>query len=134
MELKDIELKFGDKVTLTNGAIISVDAHAGDSANELYPKAVKIERPVKYETIYEAPNQILTKEEKEYLEYIIRPFREYTTTINKTTGFYDQYIIIDLTYNNNSIRIPIIQSNMKFEGMELYKKYSLKELGLFEGE
>ena len=131
MELKDIELKFGDKVTLTNGAIISVDAHAGDLASELYPKAVKIERPVKYETIYEVPKQILTEEEKDYLEHYLRPFKYKVEGIGKTCSGNQEFISVYLI-NECLITLPYFTIGKYYKRMRLDKEYTLKELGLFE--
>ena len=134
-ELKDIVLKKGDIVYFENAKSRIVD--------EIYDERklvqawnvqdiIKIERPIKYETLYEAPKQILTQEEKEYLENVIRPFKEYKQIIKKAIGFYTQYITIDLVTLSDTIHIPIMESGMKFKGMELDKEYTLKELGLFE--
>ena len=129
-ELKDIVLKKGDIVVFKNKTeklIMNEDVIAPQ-----YFNIFEIKRPVKYKVIYEAPKQILDKEEKEYLENVIRPFKEYKQIIKKVIGFYTQYITIDLVTQSDTIHIPIMESGMKFRGMELNKEYTLKELGLFE--
>lgn len=44
---------------------------------------IKVERPVKYETVYERKEEILDKAEKRYLRYVIRPFRKEVCRIIK---------------------------------------------------
>ena len=77
-ELKDIVLKKGDVIYFDNGSIMLVEWCEGINSSGLNHdhKIIKIERPVKYETIYETPKQILDKEEKEYLEAVCRLFKE----------------------------------------------------------
>lgn len=136
-ELKDIILKKDDMVEFADGNILCVfDTYAGIKAKELDEKMSKIiliKRPVKYETIYEAPKEILTKKEKEYLEAVIRPFRYRVIYVSKTyTNSTDEFIRMEL--NNDNCVLPYFKAGTMYKGMELDKEYTLKELGLFGGE
>ena len=93
---------------------------------------VKVERPIKYETVFERKEEILDKTEKEYLANVIRPFRHKIKTIEKTTKVGDSslcYLNI-LLKNNDMANLPDFKKNSMYEGMEVNKKYTLKELGL----
>ena len=93
---------------------------------------VKVERPVKYETVFERKEEILDKTEKEYLANVIRPFRHKIKTIEKTTrigGSSLCYLNI-LLENNDMANLPDFKKNSMYKGMEVNKEYTLKELGL----
>lgn len=93
---------------------------------------VKVERPVKYETVFERKEEILDKTEKEYLANVIRPFRHKIKTIEKTTRIGDSslcYLNI-LLKNNDMANLPDFKKNSMYKGMEVNKEYTLKELGL----
>lgn len=93
---------------------------------------VKVERPVKYETVFERKEEILDKTEKEYLANVIRPFRHKIKTIEKTTRICDSslcYLNI-LLKNNDMANLPDFKKNSMYKGMEVNKEYTLKELGL----
>ncbi len=93
---------------------------------------VKVERPVKYETVFERKEEILDKTEKEYLANVIRPFRHKIKTIEKTTRIGDSslcYLNI-LLENNDMANLPDFKKNSMYKGMEVNKEYTLKELGL----
>ena len=98
--------------------------------NEL--NIVKVERPVKYETIYE-DKEILEKEKKRYLKGVIRPFRDKVKFIEKVTKSYndnrESFINIDID-NDENIMLPYFDTYTMYKGMELGEKYTLKELGL----
>lgn len=91
----------------------------------------KIERPVKYETIYEAPKQILDKEEKKYLEAVIRPFRDRVVHIRKRTDNKDSECIF-MCMKNDTIWLPYFKKDTMYKGMEVDKEYTFEELGLFK--
>ena len=98
-------------------------------------KIIKIERPVAYETIYETPKQILNKEEKEYLEAVIRPFKERVRNIIKYKMFDSERISISFYRLEDCYGftdLPEFDEGTMYKGMELDKEYTLKELGLFE--
>lgn len=135
------DLKHGDKCTLKNGQVVFVDkssTYGFDSIDEQLRffndnvSIVKVERPVKYETVFERKEEILDKTEKEYLANVIRPFRHKIKTIEKTTQIGDSslcYLNI-LLENNDMANLPNFKKNSMYKGMEVNKEYTLKELGL----
>ena len=136
MELKDIVLKKGDIVTLDDGEIqcFYPDNNFGLFADDVYDKKriVKIERPIKYETIYEASKVVLDKEEKEYLEHFLRPFRNRVKWIAKYESYKsDEYIAIQVK-DERYLELPDFKKETMYKGMELNKEYTLDELGLFK--
>lgn len=141
-ELKDIVLKKGDKITLcyydgqSETFIIDNDDINRIEVDAPKIKYYKIERPVKYETIYETPKQILDKEEKEWLENFLRPFRKEMRTFisKKMWNTCKEYIYIKLRLWSNPIILPCFDNGKMYKGMELDKEYTLEELGLFKGE
>lgn len=136
-ELKDIVLKKGDIVYFNDNSQtrILLECQINDIEK---PNIIKIERPVKYETIYEVPKQILTLEEKEYLEAVTRPFKDKVTSTQKkiNISFPDlEYIKIWLSSPTGFIdyaELPLFEKGKYYKGMEPGKEYTLKELGLFE--
>ena len=130
-ELKDIVLKKGDIVYYDDSYLI-VNKLAGKTANEVAGFVSKIERPIKYETIYEAPKQILDKKEKEWLEHFLRPFKDRVIFVSKYScveGY--EYICVHIKDDTNTT-LPDFELGTMYKGMELNKEYTLKELGLFE--
>lgn len=145
-KLKNILLKKGDIVYYIfhnkETSIIIGEQFANKTVSEVFGDEIvtKIERPVQYKTIYEAPKQILDKKEKEYLEAVIRPFKNRVKYIEKekidfyspTNEFLSEYIYIDLGDNDESFPLPRFKSNTMYKEMERNKEYTLKELRLFE--
>ena len=135
--LRDIKVKLGDKVYFEYGYIISIDdwARAYSNYEDLEAdnnKIIKIERSSQYETIYEAPKQILDKEEKEYLENVIRPFKDRVLGIVKHSCFWNQNEYIQIMIKGDSnINLPFFNAGSMYKGMETEKQYTIKELGLF---
>lgn len=88
----------------------------------------------------EIETDILSEKEKEYLKSIIRPFKdrvehiEKKKNINSEGTFYFiaiaiKSVVIDCL--SETIYFPYFKPESKmYEGMELNKKYTLKELGL----
>lgn len=83
---------------------------------------------------------ILDRKEKEYLQNVIKPFRDRVKSIAKQnyTNGYD-YISISVSYPINdcfdcfgtdSLFLPVFKSGTMYKNMEIEKKYTLKELGL----
>ena len=93
-------------------------------------KVLKVERPTKYETIYEV-KEILDEKEKEYLSYVIRPFRDRVGGIKKIITWYkdDEFLKI-IMKNEDDIYFPYFEKNTMYKGMEIDKEYTLEELGL----
>lgn len=83
---------------------------------------------------------ILDEKEKQYLQNVIKPFRDRVKSIAKQnyTNGYD-YISISVSYPINdcfdcfgtdSLFLPVFKSETMYKNMEIEKKYTLKELGL----
>lgn len=143
------DLKDGDIVTYRNGLkkIVSGDKLYGndlfaplryytedlkDVAGEEEYDIVKVERPVKYETVFERKEEVLDETEKRYLASVIKPFKNKIETIEKTIKIGDSSLcyLIMLLKNNDMANLPNFKKNSMYKGMEVNKKYSLKELGL----
>lgn len=142
------DLKDGDIVTYRNGLkkIVSGDKLYGNdlfTSLRYYPEdlkdvdgeekndIVKVERPVKYETVFERKEEILDEVEKRYLTEVIRPFRKRIQFIQKKKEITEinPYIRI-VCEDNDKLVFPYITDNSMYKGMEVNKKYTLKELGL----
>lgn len=90
----------------------------------------------------EIETDILFEKEKEYLKSIIRPFKNRVEYIDKKKGgnctdsstfYYIAITIKSITSDcvNETICFPFFKPESKmYEGMELNKEYTLKELGL----
>lgn len=79
---------------------------------------------------------ILTDEEREYLKAVIKPFRSRVESITKYGHIGGEYIEIELDYNRlvfeqEAIWLPIFKKDTMYKDMELKKKYTLEELGLW---
>lgn len=73
------------------------------------------------------PN-ILDEKEKDYLSAVIKPFREEVETIDKTSfAGYEQLQISD---GYTTMTFPSFEKDTMYKGMEVGKRYTLKELGL----
>ena len=78
---------------------------------------------------------ILTKEEKEYLSAVIKPFRDRVIFIKKTGCTNDKYFIgIEISsklssFGKEMVCLQLFQNEM-YKGMENNKDYTLKDLGL----
>ena len=73
--------------------------------------------------------EILDEKEKEYLSAVIRPFRDRIEYIKKMENI-REYITIYL--KNERLYFPYFDKGTMYKGMELDKKYTLKELDLDE--
>lgn len=131
MELKDIILKKGDIVYYKP----SIN---GKTLNFKVDRFLDIERPTGYETIYEAPKEILDKEEKKYLEGVIRPFKDRVEYIFKRKSldvtFHEPIVKYYLGFKIDDDFIYFPKFETMYKGMEVNKEYTLEELGLFKGE
>lgn len=90
-----LDLKDGDKCTLKNGQVVFVDKtskYCFENIDEQLRyfnddvSIVKVERPVKYETLFERKEEILDETEKRYLANVIKPFRDEILVIEKESG------------------------------------------------
>lgn len=81
---------------------------------------------------YKIKKSILTKQEKEYLGAVIKPFRNRVEGIIKYE-VKTEYINIkyrDISGHIGYIHLPSFEKGTTYKGMEADKWYSLKELGL----
>ena len=87
----------------------------------------------------EHKEHVLTYEEKQYLENVIRPFKKRIKSIKKMFWSNDYtyiQIAIDCLWGSEFeyINLPVFVISEMYKGMELGKQYTLKDLGLFEKE
>lgn len=131
------DLKDGDKCTLRNGQVVFVDKTSNYSFESIDEQLsyfnddvsiVKVERPVKYETVFERKEEILDEVEKRYLASVIKPFRHNVEYIKKfvySSGIKQ----IKINVEGTIVNLPEFKNDM-YKGMTPDRKYSLKELGL----
>ena len=100
----------------------------GEEENDI----IKVERPVKYETVFERKEEILDETEKRYLASVIKPFKNKIETIEKTIKIGDSSLcyLIMLLKNNDMANLPNFKKNSMYKGMEPNREYTLEELGL----
>jgi hypothetical protein len=88
-------------------------------------------KQLKEENKKEKNKPILDDEEKEYLNAVIRPFKNRISNIvKKNFDSEKSYIVIHI--NSESFYFPYFKKGTMYEGMEADKQYTLKELGLDE--
>ena len=79
---------------------------------------------------------LLTSKEKEYLEAVIRPFKDKVISISKnefcTNRGYIYIGIKDYTPNLDYVKLPKFEKNKYYKGLEIDKEYTLKDLELFK--
>lgn len=71
---------------------------------------------------------ILTPNERRYLQYIVRPFAKRVKYIGKSAKGEEECVMI--VYQDGVIVLPAFPKNEYFVGMELDKSYTLKDLGI----
>ena len=89
---------------------------------------------IEVENGYIVEKEILDEKEKEYLSAVIKPFRDRVEYIKKVGGSWE---FIEITINDkyfyfDCISLPYFKKGTMYKGMELNKKYTLKELYLDE--
>lgn len=74
---------------------------------------------------------ILNNEEKKYLSYVIKPFREDVLRIAKfeSNNLENKEVIGIKTQDGNTI-FPPFEKDVMYKGMKLNQEYTLEELGL----
>lgn len=144
-DLKDgdiVTYRNGDKRTVIAGNLINsnggISKKLNQYTNELKDTVigerldiVKVERPTQYKEVFERKEEILDETEKKYLTEVIRPFRKRIQFIQKRKKITEinPYIRI-VCEDNDKLVFPYITDNSMYKGMEVNKKYTLKELGL----
>lgn len=78
--------------------------------------------------ILQLKEEILDKEEKEYLRAVIRPFGNKVYYIKKILCGYQEYI--EICVFGEFVHFPFFEKGTMYKGMEEYKEYTLEELGL----
>lgn len=76
---------------------------------------------------------VLDNIEKEYLNNVIRPFKHKVKYIMKSKSSYSEqyYIEIKMVLAHDRVLLPYFSAKSEmYKGMELNKRYTLKELGL----
>lgn len=76
---------------------------------------------------------VLDTIEKEYLSNVIRPFKHKVKYIMKSKSSYSEqyYIEIKMVLTHDRVLLPYFSAKSEmYKGMELNKRYTLKELGL----
>lgn len=75
-------------------------------------------------------NPILTDKEKDYLSFVIAPFKEDIRYIIKwPVNDTKEFIVVEL-YNEGTISFPPFDKGTRYKGMELQYEYELGELEL----
>lgn len=83
---------------------------------------------------------VLTREEKEYIENIVKPFKNRVKTIEKRKLSTElSYVSIYVQRYNDAvcteyINLPYFNGKEMYTGMLYFHKYTMKELGLFNDE
>lgn len=80
--------------------------------------------------VYTIQKEILKPKEKRYLEAILEPFQKRNIRIVKMYCCGDCYIRIVI--DDDISVLPSFPQNKMYTGMEVGKKYTLEELGLFK--
>lgn len=112
---------------ITNNGFISSDGWRDGVLDGLLTGRLEIEKP------------ILDNIEKRYLENVLRPFKSRVMFISKSEDFDYEHIWIRVAlpihkHGNTTCNFPYFDKGTMYKGMELYKPYSLEELGLFEND
>lgn len=78
--------------------------------------------------------ELLTKEEKEYLEGVIKPFKDIVEYIAKSDMDNNlEYLCISIK-DDYHLCFPNFLKNKYYKGLEIEKKYTIEDLGLFNLE
>lgn len=82
--------------------------------------------------VVKIPKPILTEKEREYLSYVIKPFRNKIRYIHKFDCFSStkEYILGSTEYPGCYLELPPFESGTMYRGMEWGREYTLEELGL----
>ena len=81
--------------------------------------------------VVKLPKQLLDKKEKEYLAYVIKPFKDKIEYLYKKSHLdnKNEWIAIKMK-DDESVHFPSFKKDSMYKGMELERNYSLEELGL----
>lgn len=134
------DLKKGDKCTLKNGAVAFFGHECNYRFNNLDEQLryacndnasiVKVERPVKYKTVFERKEEVLDAAEKRYLAGVIRPFRDKVKYIYKGQVWSNNREFINIILKEDTLDLPYFTAGTMYKGMETGRNYTLEELNL----
>ncbi len=77
---------------------------------------------------------ILDKEEKAYLEAVLKPFKGRIKFLIKGKTVIDKNEFIIIKLDTEAISLPFFEASTMYKGMRINKKYTLEELGLFKND
>ena len=81
--------------------------------------------------IIKLPKPVLTDEEKEYLSYVIKPFREDVLKISKfKSKVLKNKEVIGFETPNGFMIFPPFEKDKMYKNMDLNKAYTLHDIGL----
>lgn len=133
------DLKDGDKCTLKNEQVIFVDKtsdYGFSNINEQLKyfnddvSIIKVERPVKYETMFERKEEILDEVEKKYLVDVVRPFRSKVRSVYKMASVCSNKEFICIQLRDENFTLPYFEKGTMYKEMQTGKRYTLEKLGI----
>lgn len=133
------DLKDGDKCILKNGQVIFVDKTSDYGFSNIDKQLkyfnddvsiVKVERPVKYETMFERKEEILDEVEKKYLADVVRPFRSKVRSVYKMASIFSNKEFINIQLRDENFTLPYFEKGTMYKEMQTGKQYTLEKLGL----
>ena len=137
------DLKDGDKCTLKNGQVIFVDKTSNYGFSNINEQLkyfnddvsiIKVERPVKYETMFERKEEILEEMldevEKKYLADVVRPFRSKVRSVYKMASICSNKEFINIQLRDENFTLPYFKKGTMYKEMQTGKRYTLEKLGL----
>ena len=139
------DLKDGDKCTLKNGQVIFFNKdssrqrtlYAFDNLDKNFKytinddvSIVKVERPVKYETMFERKEEILDEVEKKYLADVVRPFRSKVRSVYKMASICSNKEFINIQLRDENFTLPYFKKGTMYKEMQTGKRYTLEKLGI----
>lgn len=85
---------------------------------------------------YEIEKLVLDTVEKNYLENLLRPFKDKVEFVQKKERKNKEYLCIQINTHHmyEWIDLPSFKKNSMYKGMKSEKEYTLKELRLFEND
>lgn len=135
----EADLKDGDKCTLKNGQVIFVDKTSNYGFSNINEQLkyfnddvsiVKVERPVKYETMFERKEEILDEVEKKYLADVVRPFRSKVRSVYKMAPICSNKEFINIQLRDENFTLPYFKKGTMYKEMQTGKRYTLEKLGI----
>lgn len=143
-DLKDGDIviyRNGNKRTVISNNLIAEDGYIGKHLSEYNDELkgkgyngsdiVKVERPVKYETVFERKEEVLDEAEKRYLSDVIRPFKNRIKYIYKKQSCVKKNRqFIGIVLEKDTLDLPYFTEGTMYKGMQIDKNYTLEELNL----